>query len=380
MSITPSYATETGTRRYAERFGHLSPDHFRHRYGLYMSSIGLGTYLGAPNPAASAGYVESIKLALQYGCNVIDTAVNYRYTQSEQDVGRALTELFAAGTVQRDEVIVCTKGGFVPFDTAQMADPAESIRARFYETGITQPMELVGNAHCIAPAYLSDQISLSLANLGLQTIDVYYLHNPETQLDYVTPEEFRKRIRSAFERLEEEAAAGRIRFYGIATWDGLRAGHTDRRFLPLPLFMQTAREVGGEKHRFRFLQFPYNLGMLEAVTDNNQFFEGERNGQEERLSLPLIAAARQYAMVAVGSAALHQRQLLAQLPPVIKETLGTFETNAQYAIHFNRSTPGLTTTLVGMGSPAHVVENLAVTHTPTLEAQAFFRLFERGNA
>jgi aryl-alcohol dehydrogenase-like predicted oxidoreductase len=375
MSTTLSHATETGTRRYAERFGHLSPDHFRHRYGLYMSSVGLGTYLGAPNPSASAGYVESIKLALQHGCNVIDTAVNYRYTQSEQDVGQALAELFAAGTVQRDEVIVCTKGGFVPFDSGQITDPGESIRARFYETGITQPMELVGNLHCIAPTYLSNQIGLSLANLGLQTIDVYYLHNPETQLDYVTPDEFRKRMRAAFERLEEEAAAGRIRFYGIATWDGLRAQQTDRRFLPLPFLMQTAREIGGEKHRFRFLQFPYNLGMLEAVIESNQFFEGERNGQEERLSLPLIAAARQYAMVAVGSAALHQRQLLAQLPSVIKETLGHFETNAQYAIQFNRSTPGLTTTLVGMGSPAHVVENLAVTHTPTLEAQAFFRLF-----
>jgi aryl-alcohol dehydrogenase-like predicted oxidoreductase len=227
----------------------------------------------------------------------------------------------------------------------------------------------------MAPDYLSDQIGVSLANLGLESIDVYYLHNPETQLDYVAPAEFRNRIRSAFTRLEAEAAAGRIRFYGIATWDGLRTGQNQRNYLPLSLFVQIAREVGGEKHRFRFVQFPYNLRMLEALIDGNQIFEGERNGQAERLTLPLLAAARQYALVAMGSAGLAQRQLFGQVPSDVRESLGQFETDAQYAIQFNRSTPGLTTTLIGMGNPQHVEENLRVAQHSALAPDEFFAFF-----
>jgi aryl-alcohol dehydrogenase-like predicted oxidoreductase len=375
MTENVKYATAAGTARYAARFAHLAADHFRQRYGLWLSSIGLGTYLGSPDASTGEGYIASIRRAVEMGCNMIDTAVNYRYMQSERNIGEALTILFDEGTVRRDEIVVCTKGGFVPFENGPPADPVESIYERFYETGITQPMELVGNSHCMAPDYLSNQIGVSLANLGLETIDVYYLHNPETQLDYVTPDEFRRRIRAAFAHLEEEAASGRIRFYGIATWDGLRAAQTARNYLPLSLFVQIAREVAGEKHRFRFVQFPYNLRMLEAVLDGNQIFKGERNGQSERLTLPLLAAARQYALAAMGSAGLSQRQLFGQVPSDVREILGEFSTDAQYAIQFNRSTPGLTTTLIGMGNPQHVEENLRVAQRSALTPDAFFSLF-----
>lgn len=375
MTENARYATSAGTARYVGRFGHLALDHFRPRYGLTLSSIGLGTYLGSPDASTGEGYVASIRRAVEMGCNLIDTAVNYRYMQSERNIGEALACLFEEGTARRDEIVVCTKGGFVPFEGGPPADPVESIYERFYETGITQPMELVGNVHCMAPDYLSNQISVSLTNLGLECIDVYYLHNPETQLNYVTPAEFRSRIRAAFARLEAEAAARRIRFYGIATWDGLRTGQNQRDYLPLSLFVQTAREVGGEKHRFRFVQFPYSLHMMEAFVDGNQIFEGKRGGQQERLSLPLLAVARQYALVAMGSAGLAQRQLFGQVPADVREVLGDFETDAQYAIQFNRSTPGLTSTLIGMGNPQHVAENLRVAKRSALAPDEFFALF-----
>jgi aryl-alcohol dehydrogenase-like predicted oxidoreductase len=375
MSDHTNHATTAGTLRYAQRFGHLADDQFRQRYGLMVSSVGLGTYLGEGPGSTVQDYESSVQQAVERGCNVIDTAVNYRHMQSERDVGRALAALFAQGKARRDEVVVCTKGGFVPFDGTPPHDPAEDIRERFYATGITAPPELVGNIHCMSPDYLSDQIGVSLRNLGLEAIDVYYLHNPETQLHYVTPQEFRHRLRLAFARLEEEASAGRIRFYGVATWNGLLAPQTAQQYLPLSLLVQTAREVGGEKHRFRFLQFPYNLDTLTAVTDANQIFEGERNGQSEKLTLPLLAAARQHALVAIGSAGLRQRRVLGQISAELKEVLGGFETDAQYAIQFNRSTPGLTTTLVGMSNPAHVVENLAVTTRPGLSPENFFKLF-----
>lgn len=369
------YATTAGTQRYADRFHTLAADYFRPRYGLTMSSIGLGSYLGNAGTVSGVDYPASVEAALTQGCNVIDTAINYRHMLSEQEIGLALERLFTRGTVQRDEVIVCTKGGLVPFEGTPPSDLEEYIRSQFYETNLAMPMELVGHAHCMTPAYLRHQIRTSLENLGLETIDVYYLHNPEFQLAYVTPEEFRKRLQAAFQTLEEEAAAGRIRFYGISTWDGLRVAQTDRNYLPLSLLVEIAEQVGGAKHRFRFLQFPYNLGMLEAVTDSNQRFQGERNGRQESHVLPLLAAARQYALVAVASATLAQGRLLGKVPADVKPVLGNFQTDAQYCIHFNRSTPGLTTTLVGMGSATHVIENLAVAQAPALDAQTFFGLF-----
>jgi len=383
MNEQTAFATQAGTQRYAARFPHLAPDHFRARYGLHLSSIGLGTYQGGLDAATilstSAGYVESIVAAVEGGCNLIDTAVNYRHMRSERDVGVALARLFAEKKAQRDELIVCTKGGFLPFDGAPPADRLAFIQARLEELNLA-PLDIVGGVHCMAPAYLSQQIGVSLANLGLQTIDVYYLHNPETQLQYVTPDEFRARLRAAFERLEQEAADGRIRFYGVATWEGLRVGQNDRRFLPLSQLVEMARQVGGEKHRLRFVQFPYNLGMLEAATDSNQPFErtlqGTEAGEKEKLTLPLLAAARQYALVAVGSAGLMQREVLDNVPDEVMDALGGWDSDAQAALHFNRSTPGLTTTLVGMSTPAHVRENLRAAERAGIEGKAFWGLLQ----
>jgi aryl-alcohol dehydrogenase-like predicted oxidoreductase len=340
-----------------------------------MSSIGLGTYQGAVDDTTSEGYVESVVTAVAGGCNVIDTAVNYRHMRSERDVGAGLARLFVRGQAQRDEVIVCTKGGFLPFDGAPPLDRLAFVQARLEELDLA-PLEMVGGVHCIAPAYLSQQIGVSLTNLGLKTIDVYYLHNPETQLQYVTPDEFRLRLRAAFERLEQEAADGRIRFYGIATWDGLRVGRNDRRYLPLSQLVEMARQVAGENHRFRFVQFPYNLGMLEPVVENSQPFEGMVAGKPEKRMLPLLAAARQLGMVAVGSAGLMQREVLDNVPDEVMEALGDWETDAQAAIHFNRSTPALTTTLVGMSAPAHVRENLLAAERAGIDAKVFWELLK----
>ena len=77
----------------------------------------------------------------------------------------------------------------------------------------------------------------------------------------------------------------------------------------------------------------------------------------------------------MGSAALAQAQLLGQIPLALKDMLGDWTTEAQVALQFNRSTPGLTTILVGMGSAHHVEENLAVARAPSLAPEEFFALF-----
>jgi aryl-alcohol dehydrogenase-like predicted oxidoreductase len=52
------------------------------------------------------------------------------------------------------------------------------------------------------------------------------------------------------------------------------------------------------------------------------------------------------------------------------------ETRAQQAINFARSAPGVTSALVGTGSPAHVAENVAAGTYEPLGAGAFDAVFE----
>ena len=89
--VFPGYATPEGTARYAARLqGAVAEGHFREFQGLKISSIGLGTYLGEHDAETDAEYRDAIMRAVELGCNLIDTAVNYRFQQSERaiDQGR----------------------------------------------------------------------------------------------------------------------------------------------------------------------------------------------------------------------------------------------------------------------------------------------------
>ena len=91
-------ATTEGTSNYKERFaGVAAEDHFRQSWGLWLSSIGLGSYLGGVDEWTDAAYRGAVKYAVGFGCNVFDTAANYRCQRSERNFGDAFADLFAQG-------------------------------------------------------------------------------------------------------------------------------------------------------------------------------------------------------------------------------------------------------------------------------------------
>ncbi|PYN79845.1 MAG: aldo/keto reductase [Candidatus Rokuibacteriota bacterium] len=362
------HASVEGTRRYAERFtGRLAPGHFRELDGgAVLSTLGLGTYLGSEDGATDVLYQDAVLRALELGFNVIDTAVNYRHQRSERAIRTALATAISSGVVARDEVVVATKGGFIPFDGAVPRDPRAYFAATYVETGIIKPGDVARGAHCIAPRYLRDQIDRSRANLGLETLDVYYLHNPETQLEETERKEFLIRIRTAFQALEEAVAAGCITRFGTATWAGYRADPGEPGYLSLAELVSAARDVGGDDHHFRVIQLPYNLGMTEAFTRANQRVK-------DRV-VSVLEAARQLGVSVMASASLHQGQLT-KLPPMIAEYIPGLTTDAQRALQFVRSTPGIETALVGMKTSAHVEENAKVGAVPPIPWEQFQRLF-----
>jgi aryl-alcohol dehydrogenase-like predicted oxidoreductase len=365
-------ATPAGTRRYVERLGpNTAEGHFRQQQELLMSSIGLGTYLGHWDERTDRMYQEAIRRAAELGCNVIDSAINYRFQRSERAIGAALKQMIDAGKSKRDEIIVATKGGFFPFDGEPPRDPRAWVMENIIEAGVAKPEEIASGSHCMSPGYLRDQLSRSLDNLGLECVDIYYIHNPETQLETVSREEFNNRIRAAFELLEQMATEGRIQFYGTATWNGYRQPPGSRGYLSLSEMAGLAGEVAGENHRFRMIQLPYNLEMPQALTEENQVVDGEQ--------ISLLMAAHRLGITVVCSASLFQAKLKHNLPPFVGEALKGLKTDAQRAIQFVRSTPGVTTALIGMSQRSHVEENMETATVEPAAVEDFFKIFSSGS-
>jgi len=369
----PGFATPDGTRRYRDRFaGRAADGHFRERNGLWLSSLGAGTYLGEHDDATDERYARAVSRALELGVNVIDTAINYRFQRSERSVGAALHALIQQGKIARDEVIVATKAGFLTFDGDPPPDPAGYFQREYVQTGVVRPEDVVAGMHCMTPAYLENQLERSRRNLGLSTIDVYFLHNPETQLQVLPRAEFLNRLRTAFQKLEECVASGRIRCYGTATWDGYRQAPQARDFLSLSELVAMAAEVGGSGHHFRCVQLPFNLAMPEALLHPNQPV-GDR-------AVSLLDAAAQLGVTVFASASLLQGQVARNLPDDLRAALnGHLETDAQRALQFVRSTPGVGTALVGMSRLEHVEENLRLVEKALVPAETFRRVFLRAS-
>jgi aryl-alcohol dehydrogenase-like predicted oxidoreductase len=361
-------ATADGTLRYAARFqGRSAAGHFREiRGGLVLSSIGIGTYLGEPDDSTDRSYADAVVAAVESGINVVDSAINYRFQRSERAIGAALKDLFAKG-YSRDEIVLCTKAGFLTPDGEMPADPNSYFSREFLERGIFTADDIAAGCHCMAPGYLSDQLERSRRNLSVATIDVFYLHNPETQLSEVSPEVFRARIREAFLFLESSVASKAIRAYGLATWNSFRDDPKANGYLSLKEMADIARDVAGDDHHFRFVQLPFNIAMPEALTRPNQMIDGKL--------VPMVQAARALNIALITSAALLQGQLTKNLPPFIRAALG-LQDNSALALQFARSVPGLTTALVGMSNVQHVKANTQLISVEPASREQFLKLFE----
>jgi aryl-alcohol dehydrogenase-like predicted oxidoreductase len=366
-NLIPGRATREGTLRYAQRFsGRAAAGHFREiAGGFFGSSIGIGTYLGDPDRATDLGYTEAVAAALQGGINVVDSAINYRFQRSERSVGATLRQLLAGG-FSRSEIVLCTKGGFLTPDGEMPADPDDYFAREYLAHQLFRAEDIAQGCHCLSPAFLVNQLDRSRGNLGVECIDVFYLHNPETQLQEITRDEFRHRIRAAFAILESAVRDGKIGAYGMATWNGFRDDPKSPGYLSLEDMVSIALEAAGQDHHFRFVQLPFNLAMPEALTRANQIVTGK--------TMAMVQAARALGITLVSSASLLQGQLTKKLPPYVSSTLGLGSDSA-LALQFARSAPGIATALVGMSHREHVAANLELVGVEPAPRDQFLKLF-----
>ena len=329
---------------------------------MELSSLGLGTYLGPATDAADAAYTEAARAFHAAGGTVFDTAANYRNGRSERSLGAAFRGL------PREEFFVSTKAGYIPMP--EDAEASESPRAWFHRVlegpGILSVDDLVDGCHAMTPRYLAHQLDLSREALGIETVDLFHLHNPEQQLQHLGPDAFYAQVEQAFAACEGFVAAGKIRAYGVATWNGFRVPPGQPGHLSLASLLAAATAAGGRDHHFRWIQLPLNLAMPEAFLAPTQVLEGE--------AMTPLAAAAACGISVQTSASIMQARILRQLPDGFAEALGV-QTPAQAALQFTRSCPGVTTALCGMGRAAHAAENAVVMALPRLDAMALESLF-----
>ncbi|MFN2578911.1 MAG: aldo/keto reductase [Pyrinomonadaceae bacterium] len=362
-------ATPEGLSHYRERFKDVAAqNYFRQAQDLWLSSIGIGTYLGQPDQETDRRYTQALIRAVELGANVIDTAANYRFQRSERSIGVAIGELKRRGFA-REEIVICTKGGYLPFDGNPPRDVRRYVEETFVRPGIATWSDIAGGSHCMTPRYLENQLQQSLRNMNLHCVDVYYVHNPESQLSAVPADEFWRRIRAAFEFLEHAVTEGKIKSYGVATWNGFREEPDAELYHSLETMIEIARDLGGEQHHLRFIQLPLNLGMPEAL-----FFQNQKRGDEY---VSVVEAAQAFGVNVIASGSLLQGQAARGLPEAIRDSLGSLATDAQTGIQFVRSAPGVTTALVGMSRVEHVEENLALLRIPTASQEELISVFDQ---
>lgn len=339
-------ATPDLTRTYFESYD-VHPDKRRIFDGLTVSALGAGTYLGQADDVTDRLYEESLIKAALSGVNFFDTAINYRCMRSEKVLHRVIKELAGQG-IGRGRIVISSKGGYLPCEGSPDAFD-DYLRTHFLDTGIIASGDIVGGCHCVSPSFLDTQIALSLRNLGIDCIDLYYLHNPETQLQEIEEKEFYRRLSAAFELFETKVREGKIARYGIATWNGLRQKPNQKTTLQLSKVLACAKEAGGESHHFRAVQMPYNLVMLEAVKI-----------KEHKTLVQTLAEMNIALMISSPFMQSHTMSLSSR----VFDRLPKEESHVIQSLQFLSSTPNTCTLFAGMKKLEHLLENCKLLHLP----------------
>ncbi|MCO5558177.1 hypothetical protein L7F22_011755 [Adiantum nelumboides] len=203
---------------------------------------------------------------------------------------------------------------------------------------------------------------ISRRNMGLETIDIYYIHNPEIELGVVSRSAVLSRLRNLFVALEQAVRDGKISMYGVSSWNAFRVTSGAKNYLSLEELVNFAKAAaGGEDHHFKVVMVPFNLHLQDVATNATQGIRGKR--------VPLLHAAAHFGINVITSSPLFQGTLAKNIAPDVKQRfpeLGDSRTDAQCALQFSRTTPGILATLTGMSKLSHMEENGAIVRRPAL--------------
>ena len=364
-SSLEGYANSTGTKKFADKAlrNGISPGHFRNFEGLYLSSIGLGTYLGEPTEEDDKAVENAVYESVNSGAvNVIDTAINYRAMRSERSIGKALLRLTRDKIISRDQIFISTKNGYITNDGEFPGiDIIDYMHRMYISTGIINANDISSGYNVMNPSYIKRCIDKSLINMHLDTIDLMYIHNAfESWHQDVDKQEFMDMLAKVFEVYEKYRSNNKIRYYGMATWTCFRVHPSSEEYLSLEEVVKLAHEIGGNHHGFRFIQLPYNLAYSEALLLKNQSV-----GSENKLNI--LEAAKILNIKVFASAPLLQGRLLkAKIP----DYMGISDQVAKL-VQIVRSSPSVIAPLLGYKKREHIQHNVKIAKIPPLSESEF---------
>lgn len=264
-----SRATTQETASFAEKHPHLLFKPLG-KTGLTVSASGFGGYR---IDYRVKEHFDSLEYAISSGINLIDTSSNYSDGGSEILIGNVLSEMVKEGKLNQGEIVLVTKGGYIQGKNLERVKQKEADGNPYKE--VIEYSDTLW--HCIHPDFISDQITDSLEKMKLETIDVYLLHNPEYFLDSPASKElsldelrheYYRRIKNAFERLENEVNEGKISCYGVSS-NSFVYSEEDQTFTSLELCLNAADEIKPDNH-FYVIELPFNLFEKGALTNKNQ--------------------------------------------------------------------------------------------------------------
>ena len=351
------HATSEETKIYSEKF---LTENYNLFQNLYLSNVGIGTYLGEPDSQTDKIVTDAVKKSILSGVNVIDTAINYRAQKSERSIGVALSELINENSIKREEVFICTKNGYVTNDGDIQEDFMQYVMRELGQPGIVKEGDISSGYHCMTIPYLQNQLERSLKNLNLECIDLMYLHNAVEGHPEMSKSQFLENLKKVFEFYEEKRRESKIRFYGLATWDCFRATSDSAMFLSLEDVVKLAQDVGGSDHGFRFIQLPFNLHFDQAMLLKNQTVSGTQKS--------ILDSANELGIGVFTSVPLMQGKLLEWAK---SKPLFTSSSPSVGLLQFIRSTPGVLAPLIGQKSSTHVNENLEVMKINSLNQSEY---------
>ena len=359
------YATPEGTKKFVERHTEIPKQNYTNVHNLTLSNVGIGTYLGNPDIETDKLVEAAVKKSILGGINVIDSAINYRAQKAERSMGNAISQLINNNDISREEIFVSTKNGYVTNDGDIQEDLMQYVMREYGKTGIVNEGDISPGYHCMTLPYLNDQLERSLKNLGLECIDLMYLHNSVEGQTHLPREQFLKNLKDVFEFYEKKRKEGKIRFYGMATWECFRVTPENPLFLQLTEVMDIATQVGGDEHGFRFIQLPFNLVLDQAYMLKNHNVDGK--------TVSALEAAQKFNLGVFTSVPLMQGKLLTV------DTIPKFGNSSTSVslLQFVRSTPGITAPLIGHKLESHVKENMDVMKIPPLSDLEFNDLVKR---
>ena len=359
--MIPGCATPEATSEFARSSGAL-PENYRVFSGLSLSNVGVGTYLGGEDDATDEAVRRAVSDSARSGMNVIDTAINYRSQRAERSVGRAISDLAASG-IPRESLFVSTKSGYVTADSQDGAAFWEYVEREYVSAGLIGKGEITPQYHCASVKYLEDQLERSRRNLGLECIDLAYLHNyVEGQAGSMDGDQLRGRLLEIFRMYERKRSEGAIRHYGMATWESLRS-EPGAGLLALDEAVSAAEQAGGPDHGLRFVQLPFNMYYDQALLRRNHAGSAESALQAaERLGVGVFASVPLMQGRLLRAGAMPE---FGDLPPNLR------------ALQFVRSAPAVVAPLVGHKDAAHVSDNCRIMGVPPMGAEEFGPLVER---